>query len=44
MKVIPNKKEANAKDKAQEDENLSSEEKTYKKRYSDLRNHLNKAS
>ncbi len=35
-------KEANAKDEAQEDENLSSEEKTYKKRYSDLRSHQNK--
>ena len=35
-------KEANAKGETQEDEKLSSEEKTYKKRYSDLRNHLNK--
>jgi len=35
-------KEANAKDEAQEDKNLSSEEKTYKKRYSDLRSHQNK--
>ena len=34
--------EANSKAEAQEDAALSSEEKTYKKRYSDLRNHLNK--
>tara|TARA_R100001377_G_scaffold18101_1_gene9314 strand:- start:764 stop:1720 length:957 start_codon:yes stop_codon:yes gene_type:complete len=38
----PKQKEANAKDEAQEDESLSSEEKTYKKRYSDLRSHQNK--
>ena len=35
-------KETNAKGEAQEDESLSSEEKTYKKRYSDLRSHQNK--
>ena len=34
-------KEANSEAEAQE-ENLSGEERTYKKRYSDLRNHLNK--
>jgi len=34
-------KEANSEGQAQE-ENLSAEEKTYKKRYSDLRSHLNK--
>ena len=38
----PKQEEANSKAEAQEDETLSSEEKTYKKRYSDLRNHLNK--
>jgi len=37
-------KEANAEGEAQKEDNLSSEEKTYKKRYSDLRNHLNKQS
>ena len=37
-------KEANIESEAQKEEKLSSEEKTYKKRYSDLRNHLNKQS
>ena len=37
-------KEANVEAEAQKEETLSAEEKTYKKRYSDLRNHLNKQS
>lgn len=37
-------KEANVEAEAQKEESLSAEEKTYKKRYSDLRNHLNKQS